>query len=55
MHNKFTYEVLAMKRSKINASIRWAEELCKKNNITLPVFAGFAPDKKNFNSPEKKQ
>lgn len=34
-----------MKRSEINRSVRWAEELCGKYHITLPDFARYAPDK----------
>ena len=41
-----------MKRSRINEAIKWAEELCKKHHVTLPVFAGFAPDKSEFAKPE---
>lgn len=34
-----------MKRSEINQSVRWAEELCKKHRITLPDFARYTPEK----------
>ena len=42
-----------MKRSEINASIRWAEELCRKYHITLPDFSRFAPSKKEMEKPER--
>lgn len=42
-----------MKRSEINANIKWAEELCAKHNITLPDFARYAPDKAIFADPAK--
>lgn len=35
-----------MKRSEINRSIRWAEELCKVHHITLPDFSRYEPDRK---------
>jgi D-lyxose ketol-isomerase len=41
-----------MKRSRVNEAIKWAEELCQKHNVTLPVFANFAPDKAEFAKPE---
>ena len=28
-----------MKRSEINAAVKWADELLKKNNIRLPLYA----------------
>ena len=28
-----------MKRSEVNAAIKWAKKLLKNNNISLPVFA----------------
>lgn len=39
-----------MKRSEINAELKWAVELLKKNNITLPRFAYWTMDewKKNI-------
>ena len=42
-----------MKRSEINASIRWVEELCRKYHITLPDFSRFAPSKKEMEKPER--
>jgi D-lyxose ketol-isomerase len=41
-----------MKRSRVNSAIKWAEELCKKQNVTLPVFANFPADKEYFAKPE---
>lgn len=38
-----------MKRSEINSSIKWAEELCKKHHITLPPFASLPAQKELFN------
>ena len=43
-----------MKRSEINQSIRWAEELCKKHCITLPDFARYAPDREAMKAPDCK-
>lgn len=40
-----------MKRSQINSAIQWAEGLCKKYCITLPMFARFAPDRSEFADP----
>lgn len=37
-----------MKRSEINASIRFAEELCEKHHVTLPFFARLDADKNEF-------
>lgn len=34
-----------MKRSEVNAAIRWTEELLRKNNISLPDMAYYAPEK----------
>ena len=42
-----------MKRSEINQSIRWAEDLCKKHCITLPDFARYEPDMKIKEDPRK--
>lgn len=42
-----------MKRSEINAAIRWAENLCQEHHITLPDFARFAPDKSVFLDPSR--
>lgn len=36
-----------MKRSEINRAIRWAEELCRRHNISLPDFAYEAPERAN--------
>ncbi|MBQ8356515.1 MAG: D-lyxose/D-mannose family sugar isomerase [Clostridia bacterium] len=43
-----------MKRSQINAAIRWAETLCKEHHITLPDFARFAADRNEFLKPSRK-
>ena len=40
-----------MKRSEINQSIRWAESLCEKHNITLPDFARYKADKELMAAP----
>ena len=37
-----------MKRSEINAAIRFAEELCEKHHVTLPFFAYLNADKSEF-------
>ncbi len=42
-----------MKRSEINAAIKWAEQLCKEHNITLPDFARYAPDESIFTDPKR--
>lgn len=42
-----------MKRSEINQAIKWAEDLCKKYFITLPVFASFKADKAEFVAKER--
>ncbi len=42
-----------MKRSEINAAIKWGEELCAKHNITLPKFAYLKGDKAEFAKPER--
>ena len=42
-----------MKRSEINASIKWAEALCKENGISLPMFASDPPEKEIFNEDGK--
>ena len=42
-----------MKRSEINAAIKWAEELCKEHRITLPDFARYASDPAIFNDPKR--
>ena len=42
-----------MKRSEINAAIKWGEDLCKKHNITLPKFAYLKGDKAEFAKPER--
>ena len=41
-----------MKRSRVNSAIKWAIELCKKQNVALPVFADFEADRKLFDRPE---
>ena len=43
-----------MKRSEINAAIRFAEELCKKHGIHLPDFAFYPADKSCFLSEDRK-
>ena len=43
-----------MKRSEINAVIKWAEDLTAKHQITLPDFARFAPDKAEMADPARK-
>jgi D-lyxose ketol-isomerase len=42
-----------MKRSEINSAIKWAEELCKKHNVTLPFFAYLPADREEFAKPER--
>lgn len=42
-----------MKRSEINCSIRWVEELCKKHHITLPDFSRFASSKEEMKKLER--
>ena len=43
-----------MKRSEINAAIKWAEELCVKHHVTLPDFARYAPDRAEMADPARK-
>ena len=43
-----------MKRSEINAAIRWAENLCAEHRITLPDFARYAPDRKAMSDSARK-
>lgn len=43
-----------MKRSEINAAIRWAEALAEGHRITLPRFARFPADPALFAAPERK-
>lgn len=40
-----------MKRSEINAAIKWAENMCNEHHITLPDFARFSPDGHEFLQP----
>ena len=40
-----------MKRSEINAAIRWAETLCEAHHITLPRFARYPADPAVFAAP----
>ena len=42
-----------MKRSKINAAIRFAEELCQSHGITLPDFARYPADPAVFADPRR--
>lgn len=42
-----------MKRSEINAAIRWAEALCAEHHITLPSFARYAADRTIFADPKR--
>lgn len=42
-----------MKRSKINAAIRFAEDLCKQHGITLPDFARYPADRAVFADPRR--
>ena len=42
-----------MKRSEINEAIKWAENLCAKQNIALPFFAYLPADKAEFHKPER--
>ena len=42
-----------MKRSKINAAIRFAEELCQSHGITLPDFARYPADRAVFADPRR--
>ena len=42
-----------MKRSKINAAIRFAEALCEKHGITLPDFARYPADRAVFADPRR--
>ena len=42
-----------MKRSEINAAIKWAESLCREHHITLPFFANLPADKAEFRRPER--
>lgn len=42
-----------MKRSEINRSIRWAEELCRKHGIALPDFSRYAPDRREMANPAR--
>ena len=43
-----------MKRSEINNAIKWAENLCKRCFISLPMFASFKADKAEFAAKERK-
>ena len=43
-----------MKRSEINCAIKWAEALCKKYFISLPMFASFKPEKEEFAVEQRK-
>ena len=43
-----------MKRSRVNEAIKWAMELCKKHQVTLPLFADFEPDREIFAKEEHK-
>lgn len=42
-----------MKRSEINAAIKWAENMCREHHITLPFFADLPADKAEFQKPER--
>ena len=42
-----------MKRSKINAAIRFAETLCQKHGVTLPDFARYPADRAVFAEPRR--
>ena len=42
-----------MKRSEINYSIRWAEDLCKKHHITLPDFSRFTSSQEEIKKTER--
>lgn len=42
-----------MKRSEINAAIRWAEALCATHHITLPDFARYAADRAVFGDAKR--
>lgn len=42
-----------MKRSEINNSIRWAEDLCEKHHITLPDFSRFASSQEEIKKSER--
>ncbi|MBQ9099021.1 MAG: D-lyxose/D-mannose family sugar isomerase [Clostridia bacterium] len=42
-----------MKRSEINAAIRWAEALCQQHHVTLPFFASLPAEKAEFHRPER--
>ena len=43
-----------MKRSEINAAIKWAEDLCKKYYVSLPKFASFKAEKSEFTLEQRK-
>ena len=43
-----------MKRSEINAAIRFAEELCRSHHITLPDFARYPADRAHFAAPARR-
>lgn len=43
-----------MKRSEINQAIKWAEDLCKKHGVSLPVFASFKPEKREWALAERR-
>lgn len=42
-----------MKRSEINAAIKWAEGLCREHHITLPFFASLPANKEEFLKPSR--